>query len=507
MSRNRRRFSPHGRKFNERGVERTHKVFDKGLVTDSIEVPDGALGELDNARAFGSEVRGAHGSLLHNRADYQLSPDNNETYAEALLQGGSIYEAKGSAPQTGDLFLTLSPSDFSDSKLREAKRLYYNCRDTDKFRDNFLDYRYTENIPPISGEIKIGGITRISYFDANGVDVSPTLSSFLIPNTWIAISNSTDENSYTELFIDSVNDNVGLQVFEVDIDSNKTQSGGTTPTLEGDDIKLHFLGEGRYFNDNFPSPQLYEFYGIDLSLDKPVYRGFLQIPYHNGFHSKVVNGELLKFSVIKTGNTVTINTGTPTIFETFSDELIGMYISYGIVDIDGVSLVRRDLIVEAVDLSTLKVSSDSIVPDGTYDNCLIQPQIHSSVYMPSVNKMYFHIGYEFYEVSVPIINWKLLYGLYERKPFDSPSIMNEVKGDVLVTNDNGHFRIKVNKGDEPTHYWKINSVRPDKPANTIKYFFGFETSASSTGENPYAPRGFSGETATGESDKTGGALL
>ncbi|MAF44058.1 MAG: hypothetical protein CMI54_07850 [Parcubacteria group bacterium] len=503
MSRNRRRFSPHGRKFLERGVERSHKVFDKGLVTDKIETPNGALEELDNARAFGSEVRGAPGTLLHNRADYQLTPDYNETYADALMPNGTIYEAKGSAPITGDVFLSLSYTDFKNLPLREAKRLYFNCRKVDSSRTTQIHYKYSSNIIIVGSGKAIDTPTQVkaSYLDDSSTDVTSILSG-VATNTRVALSEIADPDNYKQFTITGVTDDVIDSQYEYD--TSDIQGSGSFTV--GMDVNLTILGSGYYYEEDYPTPQGYELYEIDTTLDTPIYKGRLSIPHYENYSSQMFNGAFYNFRLSKSGNKITRNDFTFPI--PFTSKIVGMYLLYGETFNPSTGYNgRRDLITNVIDSDTLEVSRADFIPDGDYQECLIQPRIHSSIYMPSVNKVYYHAGDKFYEGSVPIMEWNELHGIVERQPFDSSSVMSEIKGDVVVTNDNGHFRIKVNKGDEPSHFWKINSVRPNKAVNKIKYFFGFETSQSSDGENPYAPRGFSGSTNSGESDKTGGAIL
>ncbi len=388
MSRNKRRFSPHSRKFNERGVERRDDKF-VGLATDHIRTPKDHLEELENARAFKSEIRGRIGTLLHNRADYELNPSQTETYSQALASGGIIYEAKGSTPADGDIFITTSHNDFSGSPLAEAKRLSLNSKKSPE-----CDY----------------------------------------PNTWA-----------------------------------------------------------------------YDFYSVVTSDTKPTYIGNLSVPYFRNHISRILTAGTDLFHVSKSGNTITrtLATSAP-----FTNDLVGMYFVYGALDTQSDVFVGvRDVITSVADSDTLTVTSTDLVDDGGYQLNAIQPKIHSSLYMPSVKKMYFHAGEEIYEVAIPIMKWNKLCGISDLKPFPSDSIMSEVKGDVLLANDNGHFRVKVSKGNEPSHYWKVNTARPNKAQNAQKYFFGFEDSVSSVGENPYSPLGFSGLTSDGESDKTGGMLL
>jgi hypothetical protein len=388
MSRNRRRFSPHSRKFNERGVERRDDKF-VGLSTDHIRTPKNHQEELENARAFNSEIRGRVGTLLHNRADYQVAPSSLETYTQALASGGIIYEAKGSAPETGDIFITSDHNDFQDLALREAKRLSLNSM--------------------------------------------------------------------------------------------------TSPDVQ------------------YPQPWAYEFYEIDLSDTKPKYIGGLSIPHFREFTARVLTAGDDGFNIGKVGSVITrsFTTSPP-----FTSDLVGMYIVYGAnASQPEAFLGVRDVITSVIDSNTLTISRSDLVPDGTYQSNVIQPRIHSSIYMPSVKRMYFHAGEEIYEVSMPIMSWTRLCNISDLKPFPSDSLMSEVKGDIILANDNGHFRIKVSDGNEPSHYWKINTARPNKARNTQKYFFGFEDSVSSEGENPYSPLGFSGMTGDKLSDKTGGMLL
>lgn len=392
MSRNRRRFSPHDRKFNNRMVERPETDWQLGLSTDSIRTPVGAVEELENARSYSSELRGRIGTVMHNRADYQVETTGQD-YDTALLPGGPIFDGKGSAPVDGDIFMTTNAEDFFGDPLTAAKRLVLN------------------------------------------------------------------EMTYV------------------------------TPTFEED----------------FPRAWAYDFYEIS-GIEQPIYLGNLAIPHFRKYIARATTTGIFDMRFTKVGNTITRDPAETPIFQ---PELAGMYITYGQVFGSPIFLGARDYIVNVIDSETLTVSRTDTVPDATYRYNAIQASIHASYYHQAKKAMYIHSGEEIYEVPIPIFAWRKIPGLYDRKPFPSDGLIHEVKGDLILTNPNGRYRIDIDQSDEErgTYYWKINTNEPNKAANKLIYIFGFPTSPTSNDENPFGIRGFSGRLGNGGADKTGGFIL
>lgn len=387
MSQDKRNFSPQTREFSERQIQRISNEWPEALVTDFTRTPNGAVEELDNARSFGKEIRGRIGSLLHNRADYQVTVTGG-LYEDALLSGGDIFDAKGEDPATGDIFITSNSTDYVFNVLEEAKKLKLNDQ---------------------------------------------------------AVGESYD------------------------------------------------------------LPWGFDFYSIGSDIPMtPIYIGNLTIPPYRNYFARNTGVED-DFEVTKAGDIITRTIGT---VDPFIEEMVGMYFYYGEESATpGVFDGKRDLITSFIDEDTITVSRMDIIDDGTYRLNRVQPIIHSSYYMQSNQRIYMHIGEEIYEVEIPIMNYKKLNGIINQKPLPAESILHEIKGDLILTNDNGHYRIKVGLGTFDSYYWKINSDRPFKSKNVIKKIFGFPTSTSSNAENGYVPAGFSGLRDDGTSDKLGGVIL
>lgn len=392
---NKRRFAPQNRAFNERMVERPETDWMLALSTDSIRTPSRGLEELENARSHKSEIRGRVGTLMHNRADYQVTPVFAESYATALAPGGSIFIAKGSAPVDGEIFIVDSPRDYSTGELTAAKKLILN----------------------------------------SGQFVTPL------------------------------------------------------------------------FQEDFARVWAYDFFEVQ-GVDIPIYLGNLAVAEFRTYIARIRNGPgLMTMEVTKVGASLTRATAES---DPFVQELAGMYIVYGELSGGSPFSGERDFITAVPDADTLIVSQSDTVPDGVYVLNSIQPKIHSSYYHQAQKALYIHAGEEIYETPIPIFKWTKLVGIYDKKPFPADSLFHEVKGDLILTNVNGHYRINIDQRDTANDpcYWKINTNEPDKSASKTVVVFGFPTSQGSVGdENPFVSGGFSGELTAGGSNRIGGLLL
>ena len=394
MSRSRRTDAPHQRDFDQRLVERINTQGGGGLSTDSIRTPRDGYEELENARDYGTEIRGQIGSEMHNRADYQVAPLSTESYLAAQSSGGTLYIAAGNVvPVVGEIFFTATPTDYSNGELTDAKRLVLNNRQ------------------------------------------------FVTPG----------------------------------------------------------------FDEDFPRTWAFDFFRIaDDPL--PTYIGNLAVAHFRGYIARIVDGVgLFSMKISKSGVSITRDI---TATDPFVPELAGMYIVYG-DDTGGVFSGKRDFISGFSNGNLLTVSVADTVPDGDYVFCAIQPKIHAQHYHQAQQKLFLHAGEEIYQLPIPIFKWEKLSGMYDKKPFPSESLFQEVKGDLILTNSNGHYRINVDQRntDELPCYWKINSNEPDKPRNKTVRIFGFPTSEISNDENPYVIAGFSGELSSGGSNGIGGQIV
>lgn len=395
MSRNKRRFAPQKRAFNEKMVERPETDWMLGLSTDTIRTPSRGVEELENARSHKSEIRGRTGTLMHNRADYQVTPLATEDYPTAIAPGGSIFIAKGSAPVDGEIFIIDKPEDYSDSTLTFAKKDVLN----------------------------------------SGRFIAPV------------------------------------------------------------------------FEEDYARPWTYDFFEV-LGGVKPIYLGNLAVAEFRTYIARIRNGlGLMTMEVTKVGNTLT---RTVSESDPFVQEIAGMYIVYGEPSPFGTFSGKRDFITTVLDADTLVVSKADTIADGSYVFNTIQPKIHASYYHQAQKALYIHAGEEIYETPIPIFKWTKLIGIYDKKPFPADSLFHEVKGDLILTNANGHYRINIDQRDTANDpcYWKINTNEPDKSANKTVVVFGFPTSQGSvTDENPFVSGGFSGEYANGDTNRIGGLLL
>ncbi len=359
MSVNRRRFSPQGRAFNDRMIERIFEKFGDGVVKDTFRVPEGALGELINARDHKEELRGRQGSFLHTPADFALFPGIKDiTYSEAFDPGGPLEGAVD-----GDVVIVYSWEDFIDGELTAAK-------------EQFMSHQ------------------------------TPLIMAYDI----FKLDSTKDANfEYTG------NLAVPYKVVEV-------------PETEVDPARTDY-----YY---------------------PILGALMQAR--------------------KEGNLI-IAEDSPI----FTGELIGTYWNWGYAgtggsissDFNG----QRDYITAVDGSGNLVTSTSGDIPAHSY--CFVQGPIYASRYHQPLEKVVIQAEDRLYETNIPFDGWREIIGIHDKRPLEAEGRLHEVKGDLLLSNSNGHYRIKFDSTG--SHFWEINAPKPNiKPVSEPVKIWGFKESFS-----------------------------
>jgi len=213
---NKRRLIPRSRSLNERIIQRLYQSSGKGMVTDTFRVPDKSLGELWNARDFGTEVRGRQGSYLHTTAKVGLLPSDIIGDIDDAFSTGALKDLNN-----GDIFQVYSWKDFSGGDLFKAKENFigYNTpliRAYDLFKVISKDTYAVEFIGNIAVPVKDyyypsaeNSMTAVKSGKEIALSGSPTLSGDLVGTyfNWGYLEGSVEFIGYRDLIV-GVNGNV-----------------------------------------------------------------------------------------------------------------------------------------------------------------------------------------------------------------------------------------------------------------------------------------------------------
>jgi len=124
----------------------------------------------------------------------------------------------------------------------------------------------------------------------------------------------------------------------------------------------------------------------------------------------------------------------------------------------------------------------------TFKGSFMQPIIHTSHFLQASKKVVILAGDRLYNSNSPLDGWREIDGIFDtyeletgetfhKRPFAGESLFHEIKNDLLLTNINGHYRIRFS--EDNVHYWKINEQAPDKPAVAVPVkVWGFRGSST-----------------------------
>ncbi|MHA1840406.1 MAG: hypothetical protein ACTSYW_00380 [Candidatus Heimdallarchaeota archaeon] len=145
-----RRLENRSKAFNQRVIEFLFDNWGKGLVTELIDSPKGALQTLTNTKDKGSEIMGRIGSRLWNNA---LKRINIVTFDDKTWEEYDLVE--------DDIFITYSDLDFKGDSLKTAKsrKCEYKREYSDSYSKGYIDWFYdlrpydTYKISLLGGEV------------------------------------------------------------------------------------------------------------------------------------------------------------------------------------------------------------------------------------------------------------------------------------------------------------------------------------------------------------------
>jgi len=174
-----------------------------------------------------------------------------------------------------------------------------------------------------------------------------------------------------------------------------------------------------------------------------------------------------------------------------NEHLVGTYFNWGYEGASEEFNGYRDFIVSVEDATHITVKYEGgIVEDVEYNNCFMQGPIYASYYHQQLEKVVIQAEDRLYESEAPLNGWKEIPGIHgtkilqelplllaEDRPLEAEGLFHEVKGDLLLSNYNGHYRVVF--GTEGSHYFKINEAKPSaKPFNKPVKVWGFKESKS-----------------------------
>jgi len=217
------------------------------------------------------------------------------------------------------------------------------------------------------------------------------------------------------------------------------------------------------------------------------------------------NTEEKLFKVQKDGKLITVLDDSLMPFEIPQQD---MFIVYGRKEGENVYYGQRDYLIGG---SYGTFESNNSQYNGIYDYCMLQYPIWASHYHQVKEKVVILVGDKVYYLDIPFRGFKRIHIIdnHISIPIRAESRFHSVEQDVLLTNENGLYRITFPVEDEP-YGWKTNTVvNPNRLIPIPKKIFGFEDTPSGgdDDENPFVSAGFSGIGIDGKSDKTGGLCI